>query len=42
VAMAARTWDIAVAPIAHASGALAGAAVVLVVLLLRPRRQARR
>jgi membrane associated rhomboid family serine protease len=39
---AARTWDIAVAPIAHASGTLAGAAVVLVVLLLRPRRQARR
>lgn len=33
---AARTWDIAVAPAAHASGALAGALVALVVLLWRP------
>lgn len=33
----ARAWDIAVAPIAHASGALAGAATALVALALRPK-----
>ncbi len=39
---ASRTWDIAVAPIAHASGALAGAAVALVALLLKRSHTARR
>lgn len=33
---AARSWDIAVAPVAHASGVLAGAVAALVVLLWRP------
>ena len=32
-----RAWDIAVAPVAHASGALAGVAVALLALALRPR-----
>ncbi len=32
-----RAWDIAVAPIAHASGALAGTVAALVALALRPR-----
>lgn len=35
--LAARAWDIAVAPVAHASGALAGTATTLVALALRPR-----
>jgi len=30
-------WDIAVAPIAHATGALAGAVCAAIALLLRPR-----
>lgn len=34
---ASRAWDIAVAPMAHASGALAGTAAALATLALRPR-----
>jgi len=33
----ARAWDIAVAPVAHASGALAGLTTALIALALRPR-----
>jgi len=44
LAAGARTWDIAVVPLAHASGALAGAvaAVVALVVTALPVRQARR